>query len=285
MGRGADDACAPGTASCEKWDLPEHEATVPPFFLDTFEVTQERFQKFIDAYEGLPEQGAGSISYAPGSGWKPDFDVLMSDDTNAAKTAMAMRRSWSSETQQQNQSAVLVTWAEAFLFCVWDGGRLPTEAEWEFAAVGGDENRLYPWGDDESDLANKVTLCYYQDLCADGYDLCDQAVDCLSLGDREFRVGSKPGGQARWGQQNMADGWTEWVYDRFEEYESAACKDASCVQIPQTTEENRSKRGGTSNSVISGAFRSARRPWSENTGAPTYWGKAAFRCVHDVPKQ
>ncbi len=39
-----------------------------------------------------------------------------------------------------------MTWYEAFAFWVWAGGRLPIEAEWEYAAAGGDENRLYPWG-------------------------------------------------------------------------------------------------------------------------------------------
>ncbi|WP_438023210.1 formylglycine-generating enzyme family protein [Sorangium sp. So ce233] len=39
-----------------------------------------------------------------------------------------------------------VSWSVAFAFCAWDGGRLPTEAEWNHASAGGSEQREYPWG-------------------------------------------------------------------------------------------------------------------------------------------
>lgn len=67
---------------------------------------------------------------------------------------------------QENFPMACVEWPTAYAFCLWDGGRLPTEAEWEFAAAGGDQNRLYPWGGTEVAVDTAPGHCLAQAACS-----------------------------------------------------------------------------------------------------------------------
>ncbi len=95
-------------------EQPVHRVVLDGFYLDTFEVTNGRFAKFVTAIQSEPPWG------------------FADQETPVVHAERPVR--W-------------VTWLEATGYCLWAGKRLPTEAEWEKAARGTD-SRVYPWGND-----------------------------------------------------------------------------------------------------------------------------------------
>ena len=103
-----------GRDNGDEAERPPHQVTVKPFFIDTYEVTNEDYEKFVK-----------STGHRPPAAWK-----------NGSYPAGFAHRPVTS-----------VTWDDANDYARWAGKRLPTEEEWEFAARGA-EGRLYPWGND-----------------------------------------------------------------------------------------------------------------------------------------
>lgn len=152
----------------------------------------------------------------------------------------------SSLTGLSQHPVVLVSWDDATAFCEWAGGRLPTEAEWEYAARG-PQNRVYPWGDS----FDGRRLNYCDKNCP--FDWADQAVD----DGYEFTApsGSYPNGASWVGALDMAGNVWEWVNDWYGSY-------GLSLQTNPTgpaSDEYRVLRGGAWSNYVVSNVRSAVR--------------------------
>jgi formylglycine-generating enzyme required for sulfatase activity len=266
--------------------------TVAPFFLDKFEVTVGRFRAFVEAYdEAKPADGAGAHPLIPQSGWSTTYwDRYLpasKSDLVAWIHCQNYPRSlpsniycpecdcgstedvtWTDEPGSHETFPVdFVNWYMAFAFCAWDGGRLPTEAEWEFAAAGGDERRVYPWGND-SPTAERANYHARSDLSTSVF----------------VAVGSTPLGDGRWGHSDLAGSVWEWVLDYSSTSLPATCD--NCANLEPYEKDDyvwRVVRGGGWSSWAS-EIRVAFRGTTDEPGHPPTFAGPGFRCARDGVK-
>ena len=218
-------------------------ATVSPFVLDKYEVTVGRFRQFVTAGMGTqaspPPAGDGARTLnemANQGGWDPSFDASLAPSTAALVAAVKCNPTWQSWTDTPGSNEELpmncVTWFEATAFCAWDGAFLPTEAQWNFAATGGSDQRAYPWSSPSSSLSID---CLHADYDPNGAFCANNATGGVN------RVGSEsPISDGLWGQADLAGNVWEWVLDWDGAY-STTCDD--CANLASGTE--RVFRGGS----------------------------------------
>lgn len=207
--------------------MTDYPATISTFKLDAYEATVGRFREFVAAYpDARPKPGDGANPNDPeDTGWDAAWDEELPATQGALLTELAacglstQGQTWTRQAAgNESRPMNCITWHVAAAFCAWDGGRLPTQAEWNYAAAGGDEQRPYPWGDaaPEEDLA----LAVFDSIYEDQESWCSSSsVNLKPPYCKVSEVGMPVAGAGRWGQLDLAGNVEEWVLDSDGNYE------------------------------------------------------------------
>jgi serine/threonine-protein kinase len=167
-----------GSDDGEEDEQPVHEVYLDAYWIDRTEVTNAMFATF------LTEMGN---QYQGGTTW-------MDTDSEESRIRLVDNQ-WLVSNGYEDHPVTQVDWYGAQAYCTWVGRRLPTEAEWEYAARGNDQ-RAYPWG-------GSIPSCIFTNFS-----------DCE---DDSTAVGLHPKGASPFGVQDMSGNAREWVADWYQE--------------------------------------------------------------------
>ena len=183
-----------GNDFCYDVELPEHKVYLNDFQIENFPVTNAQYLEFIE------DGGYDNFSFWLSDGW----DAVKKNEWKAPMYWEKENDEWftrdfvGKRKVNANEPVCHVSFYEAMAFCKWAGKRLPTEAEWEKAALWNDEENsktIFPWGNEPptKNHANLLDSCIWN--CAD--------------------VGSYEKGKSHYGcYQMIGDVW-EWTSSEF----------------------------------------------------------------------
>jgi formylglycine-generating enzyme required for sulfatase activity len=192
--------------------------TLSPYCIDRTEVTVAAYRVCVQSGDCPPP--------SPTIEWK--------DIGSEYKTTLSQFCTWGKSGLDQHPINC-VDWKEANHYCKSSGGRLPTEAEWEYAARGND-GRNYPWGNEAPD-ASRLNACGSE--CT---SMAEQRIGAgwtpMYAGDDGWSatapVGSYPKGASRFGVLDMAGNVWEWTADTFADYTEKPTKNSQVVRFDES---------------------------------------------------
>lgn len=284
-------------------EFPKHEVVIHPFFMDKTEVTNARFAEFIRAtgyvtvaerpvdWEELKKEVPPGTPKPPDSLLLPGSLVFRSTDRPVSLQNPAQWWHWttgadwrhptgpdSSIEQLMDHPVVQIAWEDAQAYARWAGKRLPTEAEWEWAARGGRENMVYPWGNEAVD-AGEAKANFWQGLFPYENEIRDGFATTAPVG----RYAPND-----YGLYDMAGNVWEWCADWFDHdfYRRPAARVTNtggpdrAYNPAMPFQQERVVRGGSflCNDDYCSGYRNARRMGSTPDTGLSHTG---FRCVVD----
>lgn len=286
-------------------EFPKHKVILDGFWIDVTEVTNAQFAAFVKATgykttaEKEPDWEELKKQVPPGTP-EPDKSLLVPASLVFKPTSGAVELTdysqwWAWEkgadwkhphgpksnlNGRENYPVVHISWFDARAYCKWAGKRLPTEAEWEWAARGGLKNNIYPWGNESINTGKPKANTWEGDFPYRN-----------TLKDHFYNAAPVKSFQANgYGLYDMAGNVWEWCADYYDNryYQTinkpAGVKDPLGSKVSYDPEEPYAKkrviRGGSflcNDSYCSG-FRVARRMKSTEDSGMEHLG---FRCVQD----
>jgi formylglycine-generating enzyme required for sulfatase activity len=269
------------------------KAKVSSFRLDKYDVTVGRFRQFVAAWSGgwMPPSGSGKhthlngaqglVNSGPGGGYEPgwipqdwipwDASSMAPPSANLACDNPSLATWTPSVSTQENLPINCMNWWEAYAFCIWDGGFLPSEVEWEYAATGGSQQRKYPWGAEQPGTANQYAIyhCYYHD-----------SRNCTGGVQNIAPVGTALMGACLYGQFDLVGNVFQWTLDYWHEgyTDCTDCARTTEDAVPEAVTQWCASCADPRRVVRGGQFATPTLPtWRQSQTPQTRW--PGFRCA------
>jgi formylglycine-generating enzyme required for sulfatase activity len=285
-------------------EFPKHEVPISPFYMDKTEVTNRQFAAFVEAtgyvtvaerpilWEEIKKELPPGTPKPPDSLLQPGALVFQATDQPVNLNDYSQWWRWtiganwrhpegpeSDIKDRLDHPVVQVCWEDAQAYAKWAGKRLPTEAEWEWAARGGLENMVYPWGNEALNEGQAKANFWqgmfpYDNELRDGHYLTAPVASYPANG---------------YGLYDMAGNIWEWCSDWFdyEYYRQPEAVQANTDGPGRSFNPNmpyqqeKVVRGGSflCNESYCSGYRNARRMGSTTDTGLNHTG---FRCVQDL---